>query len=53
MTNGITTNLSKSGIMIVRKDKRTPQYFHMHDNILGYPYVTNYKYLGIIIDDCL
>ena len=50
-TNEIEINRSKSGILEVRKDKRTP--ITKATVLKGIPIVTEYKYLGVMVDDCL
>ena len=50
-SNGIDINKAKSGIMQVRKDRRTLPL--LAPEIRGYPVVTSYKYLGVQVDDCL
>ena len=42
-------NKKKSAIMIVRKDKRTRP--PKHSSILQLPIVSEYKYLGMLVDD--
>ena len=49
--NKIVINKTKSAIINIRVDKRTPK--SRHDTIKGIPVRENYKYLGITIDDCL
>ena len=49
--NGIEVNKAKSGIMVVRKDRRTPN--PIQRSYRGYPLVDQYKYLGVLIDNCL
>ena len=49
--NGIEINRSKSGIMCIRKDARTPN--PMETSLREYPMVNQYKYLGVMIDNCL
>ena len=49
--NGIEINRAKSGIMCLRADRRTPNPIEAEHR--DYPYVSQYKYLGIIIDKCL
>lgn len=50
-TNLIDINYSKSGIMAIRKDKRTPS---LRTNAYrNFPIVNSYKYLGVMIDDSL
>lgn len=48
---GISINKNKSAVMVVRQDRRTPDYHHSH--VKGIPVVTHYKYLGVHIDDAL
>ena len=47
----IRINYEKSGILQIRKDKRTHMPFESH--ILKFPVVENFKYLGLMIDDSL
>ena len=47
----IEVNKEKSGIIICRKDKRTK--LSPIKDFDGYPVVQSYKYLGVMIDDCL
>ena len=47
----VKVNKDKSGIMCVRVDKRTPQ--PNFTNVRGIAIMTEYKYLGIMIDDTL
>ena len=47
--NGMEINKDKSGIIMIRADRRTPK--HKEAQIKGYPVVTEYKYLGVMIDD--
>ena len=49
--NGIEINKAKSGIMQVRKDRRTPN--PIPRSYRGYPLVDEYMYLGVTIDNCL
>jgi len=44
-------NKKKSGIMIIRADKRTPE--RLRGELKGYPIVEKYKYLGIEVDNDL
>ena len=50
--NGIKLNHSKSGIMCIRADRRTPQPL-LKTNIKGIPIVKSLKYLGVWLDDSL
>ena len=43
-------NNAKSGIMAIRADRRTPMW--KAKTIKEIPVVSEYKYLGLIIDDC-
>ena len=47
----IEVNYKKSAIMQIRKDRRTPT--RLESTLAGFPVVTEYKYLGVIIDDAL
>ena len=49
--NGIEVNKAKSGIIQVRKDRRTPN--PILRSFRGYPLVDQYKYLGVMIDNSL
>ena len=49
--NFIEVNLSKCGLMELRADRSTTQ--TVEGNIMGIPVVHKYKYLGVILDDCL
>ena len=49
--NGIGINKAKSGVMQIRKDRRTPP--PLETQFRGYPLVREYKYLGVYFDDCL
>ena len=49
--NGIEVNKQKSGLLQLRKDRRTP--LPLIRSRHGYPIVEYYKYLGVEIDDCL
>ena len=49
--NEVEINKRKSGIMIIRQDRRTKE--EKQKEIQGYPIVTHYKYLGVELDDCL
>ena len=49
--NGIEINKIKSGIIQVRKDRRTPR--PIARSYMGYPIVDEYKYLGVLIDSSL
>ena len=49
--NGIEINKQKSGILQIRKDRRTP--LPLIRSRHGYPILENYKYLGVEIDDNL
>ena len=49
--NGIEINKAKSGIIQVRKDRRTPR--PIARSYMGYPIVDEYKYLGVLIDSSL
>ena len=49
--NGIEINRAKSGIMCIRKDARTPN--PIETTLREYPIVNQYKYLGVMIDNCL
>ena len=49
--NGIEVNKAKSGIIQVRKDRRTPN--PLIQTRRGYPFVDEYKYLGVMIDNAL
>ena len=44
-------NYQKSGVMAVRVDRRTPVY-KARSTVLQVPVVTQYKYLGLLLDDC-
>ena len=46
----IELNKSKSAILAIRVDRRTPKFELSH--ICGIPVVTEVKYLGVILDDC-
>ena len=48
--SGIEMNYEKSGIMAIRVDRRTPQF--RASKICNVPVVSQYKYLGLVIDDC-
>jgi len=48
--NGIEVNFSKSAIMTLRKDRKTPK---RKWKLRGFPWVTSYNYLGVRLDDCL
>ena len=37
--------------MVIRKDRRTPKL--IVPDIMGFPVVTRYKYLGVLVDDSL
>ena len=50
-TSKIEVNKKKSAILIVRKDERTP--LPILREFEGYPILTNYKYLGIHLQDSL
>lgn len=45
-------NKEKSGVMCIRKDRRTPDWCSQ-GTYRGYPVVASYKYLGITIEDTL
>lgn len=49
--NLITVNKEKSGIIIIRSDRRTRVVGNI--DTCGYPIVQEYKYLGVLIDDCV
>ena len=49
--NGIDINKAKSGIMQLRADRRTPN--PMMTVFREYPIIEQYKYLGVILDNCL
>ena len=49
--NEIGINKKKSGIIVVRVDRRTPAYSTKEFD--GIPVVQSYKYLGVLIDDSL
>jgi hypothetical protein len=44
-------NKKKSGLLIMRADKRTPE--RLTGEYKGFPIVSQYKYLGIVIDNDL
>ena len=52
--NKLEVNHKKSGLMMVRVDRRTrgPEKFPV-DNYRNYPLVTDYQYLGVTINDTL
>ena len=47
---GIHMNCAKSGVMAVRVDRRTPML--PVEKVRGVPVVSQYKYLGLVLDDC-
>ena len=47
----IEVNCNKSAILQLRADKRTRA--PKENSLFGYPVLQSYKYLGIMIDDCL
>ena len=49
--NDLPINFDKSGIMVLRADRRTRRI--QEDHIGKLPVVSNYKYLGILFDDSL
>ena len=49
--NQLEINKTKSAIMGLRKDRRTP--LPIEDEYLDYPVVNEYNYLGVILDDRL
>jgi hypothetical protein len=52
---GMEVNNEKSAIMVLRKDRRTPGVERGTDDakIEGIGVVTNYKYLGVTVEDTL
>ena len=48
--SGIEVNRAKSGVMAIRVDRRTPLF--RERTIGGIPVVSEYKYLGLVLDDC-
>ena len=48
--NGLQLNKAKSAVMRIRVDKRTKI---MSGDIRGISFVTQYKYLGVVVDDDL
>lgn len=40
-------NKKKSGILVISKRKNNLNNIEINSNIRGYPYVSNYKYLGV------
>ena len=48
----LNVNKAKSGIMTIRVDGRQ-KHTYKGNEIFGYPVVTEYKYLGVMLDDCL
>jgi len=50
-SNDMKINKKKSGVLILRADRRTPE--RMKDDFKGYPILDNYKYLGLQIDNDL
>jgi hypothetical protein len=49
INNDIKLNKKKSGILIIRAVKRTPE--RLINQFKGYPVVESYKYIGIEIDN--
>ena len=54
-TTGMEINKEKSAIMRIRKDRRTRGVEHGsgEDTIMGFPVKTQYKYLGVMIEDTM
>ena len=48
--SGIGVNYAKSGVMAIRVDRRTPLF--REKTVGGVPVVAQYKYLGLVLDDC-
>jgi hypothetical protein len=55
LTTGMEINKDKSAIMRVRKDRRTKgiERGSGETKIMGFPVLTQYKYLGVLIEDTL
>ena len=55
ITTGMEINKDKSAIMRIRKDRRTPGVEHGSGeaSIMGFPVRTQYKYLGVTIEDTM